>query len=62
MANIANIVPEVELDINDNVVTLDLLCSDAYAARVLFDDLAEKITAGTLVLRLAGERITEGEG
>lgn len=61
VSNLKDIVPQVELDIEGSVVVIELHCSDAYAARVLFDDIAQRITSGTMVLRLAGERIMEGE-
>lgn len=58
MSSLREIVPEVTLDIADNVVVIELVCTDAYAARLLFEDIAERINGDGLLLKLRGMRKT----
>jgi hypothetical protein len=54
--NLQDIVPQVAVDIEGKEVTIALICSDAYAARVLFEDVVAKITSGaSLKLQLRAE-------
>lgn len=53
--NISEIVPQVAVSCEKKIVLIKLICSDEYAARVLFDDVVSRITSGDgLKLRLHG--------
>lgn len=42
MSSLRDVVPELEMSVDGNVVSIDLVCSDAYAAQVFHDDLLER--------------------
>lgn len=37
---------KVAIGVEANTVTVNLICSDNYAAQVLYDDLTERLSAG----------------
>lgn len=62
ISSIADVVPKVQLAFNDTVVSIELHCTSAYAARLVFEDCAARMNGGdSLVLRIkadgAGEKV-----
>lgn len=43
--NICDIVPQIAVSREKNTVVIELICSDEYAATVLFEDLVSKVTS-----------------
>jgi hypothetical protein len=43
MSSIRNIVPQVAVSLEGKTVQIELICSDEYAAIVLFDDVIAKM-------------------
>ena len=41
--DLAKLMPQMALDIKGKTVFVELICTDAYAARVLFDDLDSRL-------------------
>lgn len=62
MRNIKDIIPEVAIGCHDAIVTIELICSDAYSARVLCDDILSRVSSDRgMVLKLRGQTISEPE-
>jgi hypothetical protein len=43
VSNLAGVVKQIEIATEGNVVAIELICGDAYAAQVLSDDLVSRL-------------------
>lgn len=51
-----DIIPQTAIDIDGSTVILELICTDALSARVLYEDLLQRIASDDgLTLKLRGE-------
>jgi hypothetical protein len=59
---LTRLIKQTAVSVDRCTVTIELTCSDAYGAHVLFDDVVGRITSKTgFVLKLRGE-IDAGDG
>lgn len=56
MSNITAITPKMAIGISKRTVTIQLICTDEYAAHVLYDDLLSRASSDVgLMLKLRGK-------
>ena len=61
--NIAQVVKQVAVSIEQQTVVLELICSDEYGANVLFDDVLSRLNSDgglSLLLRTGGMIVDSG--
>jgi hypothetical protein len=60
MSNIASTIPTIAVSVENCTVTIEMICADPYAARVVYDDVLSKVTSDAgVVLRFRGRVQTE---